>query len=163
MPAPRPVTKENMMARTKRVGACRIWTGNINKRTGYGNLWANGRTREAHVVSFELYHGPVPKGKGALHSCDVRSCIELDHLYAGTRKQNSMDMYSRGRNRNMKGIEHGMSKLTDAQIAEARRRYKPYDRQNSTCALAREFGVTQATMYSAVMRKTWAHVQKEHA
>lgn len=71
---------------------------------------------------------------------------------------NSDEMYERGRNRNAKGLQHGMSKLTPAQISEARRRYKPYDRKNSTNALAREFGVHQATMYSAIHGKTWRHV-----
>jgi hypothetical protein len=144
-----------LMRRTARRGSCRVWTGNINKRTGYGSVWADGRTRQVHVVSFEAHHGPVPDGKCVLHSCDVRSCIEGSHLSAGTRKENTQDMFSKGRARKARGQSHGLAKLTQAQAEEIRLRYRPYDRSNSSCALAREYQVTQSTVWAVLCGQTW--------
>jgi hypothetical protein len=158
MPAAFTLTKELLMARTRQAGSCRLYTGNINKKTGYGSLWYRGRTSQAHIVSFELHKGPVPPGKCVLHTCDVRPCIEPDHLYPGTKKQNTADAYARGRAVNRRGKEHGMSKLTPELVAQLRRRYKPYDPKHNTEAIARELGLSQATIYAAIKGSTWKHV-----
>ena len=65
----------------------------------YGHAWVSGcRERAAHRVSVELTYGPIPKGLQALHRCDVTGCVNPDHLYIGTKEDNSRDAYFRGRN-----------------------------------------------------------------
>lgn len=148
------------MARTVQQGECRVWTGSINKRTGYGSVWADGRTRQAHVVSYEMHKGPIPAGLVILHGCDNRICINPAHLSAGTYLDNARDMQAKKRERKATGERHGMAKLTAEQIDNVRRRYRPYDRSNSSSALAREFGVHQSTIYAALSGKTWADVPR---
>lgn len=75
---------------------CWIWKKCIHI-SGYGNLRVEGKTKKAHRVSFELKNGPIPEGMDVLHKCDVRSCINPDHLYLGTDKENAQDREDRGR------------------------------------------------------------------
>jgi hypothetical protein len=37
-------------------------------------------------------NGPIPAGLCVLHRCDVRPCINPDHLFLGTQKDNMADM-----------------------------------------------------------------------
>jgi len=50
------------------------------------------------------------------------------------------------------------SRLTEEIVLEARRRWRPHSRDNGAAALAREFGVSKATMSMALRRKTWKHI-----
>lgn len=76
---------------------CLIWQRSLNSR-GYGKLKRNGVVVYAHRVSLEDKLGrPLLPGMKARHTCDVRRCIEPDHLVEGTQHQNVRDMIERGR------------------------------------------------------------------
>lgn len=75
---------------------CRLWLSRLTTR-GYGQLRVDRHWRKAHQVAYELAKGPIPPGKMVCHTCDVQICIEGNHLYAGTAKTNSDDMFRRGR------------------------------------------------------------------
>lgn len=73
--------------------ACWLWTGAVNKVTGYGVLnIGRGTTEHAHVLAFTFAQGPVPKGKQVLHTCHTRPCVNPRHLYAGKHRNNMRDM-----------------------------------------------------------------------
>ena len=148
------ITKEKLLSKAVRQGECLVWAKHIN-RSGYGSVWSGGKNRDAHRVSYELHHGPIPQGMCVMHSCDNRACIEPSHLSIGTRTENMQDMANKGRASKVSGESHSLSKLTPSQVAEIRRRYTPYDRKNSSCAMAREFGVNQSTLWSALKARTW--------
>lgn len=46
---------------------------------------------------FSAKNGPIPKGLVVRHTCDVRECVNPDHLILGTQKDNIRDMHDRGR------------------------------------------------------------------
>ncbi|WP_079218897.1 HNH endonuclease signature motif containing protein [Herbaspirillum robiniae] len=148
------LTAEKLMSRTIANGECLEWSGSINK-TGYGCVWANGRTRQAHRVSFELHHGEIPNGSVVMHTCDNRKCINPIHLVAGTRVENMQDMLAKKRNAQISGVKHHNSKLTPELAQEIRERYVPYDRKNGSSALAREFEISQPTVHSVIRGVTW--------
>ena len=49
-----------------------------------------------------LKTGNIPDGLYALHTCDNSMCVNPDHLYWGSQKENVRDSYKRKRARNSK-------------------------------------------------------------
>ena len=83
---------------------CHLWDGTV-ARDGYGGLRINNKTVKAHRLSYELSKGPMPPNLCACHICDVRICVNPDHIFLGTRADNLREMFRKDR---------GYRKLTDS-------------------------------------------------
>ena len=77
---------------------CWNWLGAINQN-GYGKIYRDYTAKSAHRISFEMHKGSILKGKNVLHTCDNRRCVNPNHLYLGTFKDNTKDMIDKGRGR----------------------------------------------------------------
>jgi hypothetical protein len=69
---------------------CILWTACRNAN-GYGLLTFKRRRWQAHRASWTAHRGPIPTGLLVSHHCDVRTCINPDHLFLGTHKDNMAD------------------------------------------------------------------------
>jgi hypothetical protein len=47
---------------------------------------------EAHGWIFEHENGELPEGQCVLHHCDLPECVNEDRLFAGTRRDNCLNM-----------------------------------------------------------------------
>ena len=76
---------------------CWIWMKAM-RWDGYGKATHQGcRGIGAHRWAWEVVNGPIPKGLNVLHRCDVKSCVNPDHLFLGTQKENLADCRAKGR------------------------------------------------------------------
>lgn len=99
--------------------ACWIWIGAVTTN-GYGQINTGGRKSVAHRAAWELVNGPVPLGKELCHRCDNRKCVNLAHLFVGTRSDNVRDCVSKGRHVTLRGEASLRAKLSDEQVREIR-------------------------------------------
>jgi hypothetical protein len=78
---------------------CHIWRGRRNAR-GYGVLQLSGIQWLAHRLAWVAANRQaIPAGKIICHHCDVPACINPDHLFLGTKADNTADMHAKGRAR----------------------------------------------------------------
>jgi hypothetical protein len=122
---------------------CWPWTGTVNSK-GYGQLRvARHRRRTATRFSWELRNGkPFPADKLACHKCDNPRCVNPDHIWPGTARENHNDACAKGR--------RPVARLTDADVREIRQAYVPRSATNGTTALARRLGLHPTTILRAV-------------
>jgi hypothetical protein len=149
--------------------ACWLWTGTKNG-AGYGTIGL-GRAIEGkgftHRVAWTLFRGPIPDGMFVCHKCDIKTCVNPNHLFLGTQYDNMRDAVNKGRmlkgrkwherDRDIcQGERHGMAKLSLLQVVEIRERFS---QDNVTKAdLAREFCVCHGTIRNIVSRRSWSHI-----
>ena len=133
---------------------CWIWMASTH-RTGYGQLFIRNRKQgiaknmRAHRLAGERSRGPIPDGMNVCHKCDIRSCVNPDHLFLGTHQDNMDDMYNKGRN----NTTARFSKLTYEQVLEIKNNLSVFGAE-----FARRYGVTEATISYIRNGKTWVHV-----
>jgi hypothetical protein len=77
---------------------CYLWEGSRSPN-GYGVVNIGGRTQSAHRFSWEQVNGEIEDGLNILHECDVKLCLNPEHMRLGTKKDNTQDMMSKGRQR----------------------------------------------------------------
>jgi hypothetical protein len=131
---------------------CWDWKGPFSKE-GYALLATRRFGNRAARISYILHFGPIPRGMYVCHHCDNRRCVRPDHLFLGTTQDNTADMVAKRRHRY--GVLHNKAKLTEADIPTIRAlRAGGLSQQK----IADRYGVSQTTISSILLGKTWFHV-----
>lgn len=135
---------------------CWNWTGFIYS-FGYGLTSHKGKDILAHRASWKVFKGDIPNGMYVLHKCDNRKCVNPDHLFIGTAKDNTQDMIAKGRARSKpnKGINHGCAKLDEKRVNEIKE-YKKQGMCNSD--IAKIYNINSNTVQKIVNGKIWKHI-----
>ena len=148
--------QEKLFASVVIARGCWPWSGNKNDQ-GYGiiSMGRDGARLRAHRAMFEFMNGTVQSDMVVRHKCDNPSCCNPSHLEVGTKKQNTADMWSRGRGftpfRDRVNERHHASKMTDAEVAACRAAYREGAKLKT---LASVYSVTTQTIYRIVNHKT---------
>jgi hypothetical protein len=133
---------------------CWIWLGATNN--GYGVARYRSKSKNAHRLSYELLNGvSVIDGIDVCHKCDNRACVNPDHLFLGTRKENMQDCARKGRIKPplpLMGDESPNSKLNASQVISIR------SDKRSQRQIAKAYGVNRGTIAAILHRKTWRHI-----
>lgn len=136
---------------------CWEWTRSLTS-TGYGSAYHNGKMIGAHVLSYILHTGKeIPENHEICHICDNRKCVNPDHLFVGTHKDNMRDMKSKGRQNLPKGEKASNAKLTKEQAQSIIEMNKQGVSQRE---LARRHGLNYNTIYALIKGKTWKDLKR---
>lgn len=135
---------------------CWIWVGAVRsgQKDPYGWVTYGNRQMGAHRAAWLLHCGPIPDGLFVCHHCDVRKCVNPEHLFLGNASQNMQDMWNKRRHRSpADGVEGSLSaKLTASQAKLIYARAAAGER---TCDLAREFRVADSTISKIKAGNNW--------
>lgn len=132
---------------------CWNWVGYIHY-TGYGVIQINKKQIRAHRFSWVLHNGTIPNETPCvLHRCDNSKCVNLGHLFLGTRRDNTHDMVAK--NRQAKGEDINNSKLTSDKVKKIRSLKDKFSQKE----IAKMFDVTQKTISCIHTNKQWKHVK----
>jgi hypothetical protein len=148
--------KEKFMARVRQdpVTGCWLWTAHISG-DGYGCANFSHQQRKAHRLAWQLFRGKIPIRKIVCHKCDVRACVNPDHLFLGKPAENAADMKRKGRSRS--GEKSPSCKLSAETVLKIKALLAE-DRWYMT-EIARQFGISHQTVSDIKKGKRWQHVQ----
>ena len=139
---------------TKQPNGC--WEWNKRRTNGYGRFpRQSGNEIHAHVYSWELHHGKIPRGKIVCHRCDNPPCVNPEHLFLGSSKDNSRDMAAKGRCNPRRGTFHPCNKLSETDVLAIRREYAIGEPMES---LSKKFKVTLSVVWHILHKKSWKHL-----
>lgn len=139
---------------------CWEWTAGLRGKTGYGCMKYDGRVQDGHRISWQIYRGKIPSGIFVCHVCDNRRCVNPEHLFLGTQKDNVQDAIKKNRfhfvpkeKQFPKGKIAENRKLTDKQVIDIRNRAKIG--KINKYALGREFGVDEKAIRLLLKGETY--------
>jgi len=141
------------------LGPC-IEHGQWRNPKGYGVMERGGRRWLAHRWAWTQEHGPIPAGLFVLHRCDNPPCINVSHLFLGTKADNNADMRTKGRaapvpRPNNTGSRHGNARLNEFAVRWIRAHVQAGRTQRDVAFM---FGVSPVTINEIISRRAWRHV-----
>jgi hypothetical protein len=133
-----------------------MWRGKTCPPFPYGYLNYGGKQVLAHRASYEVFNGAIPDGLHVRHKSDIPLDVNPHNLELGTQTDNMADKVAR--NRQLRGDAIPHSKLTEDDVRRARELWRPGEHGYGSHSLAVMFGVSQVTMYDALVGRNWKHV-----
>lgn len=132
---------------------CWEWTASLCK--GYGQAYFSTKKIYAHRAAWLIHYGYSEEYKNSFvcHKCDNPKCVNPEHLFLGTPRENMLDAKHKGRL--LRGEQIKQSKLTEEQVLYI----KTLVGQVSQREIGRMFGVSPGTIYYIHKGINWKHLE----
>ena len=143
---------EKFWSKVDQRGTCWLWTG-PRSGAGYGTFQARLNDQafwRAHRYSWALANGEIQEGMLVLHRCDNRWCVNPEHLFIGTDKDNVHDAMRKGRH--TRGTMNGNAKLTEQDVMDIRLS------DESTAVLAKRYDLDYTQILRTRRGDKWKHL-----
>ena len=147
-------SEERFAKSVTKTEGCWIWKASKDKN-GYGifrGMIGHTAFTRAHRYSYALHSGDLLVGMQALHTCDNPSCVNPEHLFAGTNADNMRDKANKGRSKPRVGNLNGKAILTEPQVRRILKDPRPYTE------IATQYNVAPSTIGSIKQRVSWRHL-----
>ena len=158
--------KKRFWKKINKTKDCWIWKEGcfIN---GYGQFRVGTKKMKAHRVVFMMINGEIPKNKIICHKCDNPKCVNPQHLFLGTHKDNALDSKNKGRrafglrhgtytkpHTRCKGEKNGSAKLTKENVIAIRLQHK----NTSVDVLSKNFKISKSQIRNIINYRAWRHI-----
>ena len=133
---------------------CHVCTSHAPSKTGHIPIRVNKKKEYLHRLIYAENVKLITKGNIVRHICDNPACINPDHLVEGTQSDNMRDRSDR--NRTVKGITHGMSKLNEQQVTDI------FTNTIDTIEeLSQKYNVDCSNIRNIRAGRTWKHITQQ--
>lgn len=132
---------------------CWLWRGYHGKT--YPKIKFRHWHLPTHRFFYAFFKGEIPKGMCVCHTCDVRHCVNPDHLWLGTYNDNNVDCVKKGRDNPPRGEINGQSKLTDEDIKKI---FELRKQGKLLKEISTYFNICISQICEILNKKAWRHL-----
>lgn len=168
--------EERLLSHTEECKFTGCWNCNYaTDSDGYTSMRILGKSEKSHRAAYQLWKGRIPLGMLVCHTCDNPRCINPEHLWLGTPRDNMEDKVRKGRqskvgNRgNVRGDKNGSRTHPGSHLGERNGRSRlteegvRYIRMwalegFSRKKIAEVFDISYAQVGFVIRATAWGHV-----
>jgi hypothetical protein len=132
---------------------CWICTSHARGGNGYPQVGVNRKITTIARVLLKQKYRDFSSNVHVLHRCDDKGCINPEHLYIGTNKDNMNDRRERCRLPSCKGENNANSFITHEDVELIRHLYS--ETVTSHRQLATQFGISKTQITRILNNKQW--------